>query len=148
MSSILQRVLKEHEQEVLAMGYDSIKDIGLHSIRKGAASYLASLPGGPPSAVICFRGGWTMGQIKDIYFHQIMQAGDEFMGRCVSQRRANRMSSSLWDVLKKNCRVRPRCSSNQYRAALVGRQVGLQGLQQQQQTRQTRWWLLHKGKPG
>jgi hypothetical protein len=82
MSSILQRVLKEHEQEVLAMGYDSIKDIGVHSIRKGAASYLASLPGGPPPAAICLRGGWTMGQIKDIYFHQ-MQAGDEFTGRCV-----------------------------------------------------------------
>jgi hypothetical protein len=76
-------VLKEHEQEVLNMGYDSIDDIGVHSIRKGAASYLASLPGGPPPAAICLRGGWTMGQIKDIYFHQ-MQAGDEFTGRCIS----------------------------------------------------------------
>jgi hypothetical protein len=83
ISDILQRVLKEHEQEVLNMGYDSIKDIGVHSIRKGAASYLASLPGGPPPAAIFLRGGWTMGQIKDIYFHQ-MQAGDEFTGRCCS----------------------------------------------------------------
>eukprot|EP00978_Attheya_sp_CCMP212_P040298 scaffold218421_cov43-Attheya_sp.AAC.1 len=30
-SDILERILKEHEAEVLAMGYDSIKDIGLHS---------------------------------------------------------------------------------------------------------------------
>ena len=65
------------------MGYDSISDIGIHSIRKGAASYLASLPGGPSPAAICLRGGWTMGQVKDIYFHQ-MQAGDEFAGRCIS----------------------------------------------------------------
>jgi hypothetical protein len=83
ISTILSKVLREHEQEVLNMGYDSIRDIGIHSIRKGAASYLASLPGGPSPAAICLRGGWTMGQVKDIYFHQ-MQAGDEFCGRCIS----------------------------------------------------------------
>jgi hypothetical protein len=85
VSSILQKVLKAHEPEVLAMGYDTVNDIGVHSsIRKGAASYLASLPGGPPPAAICLQeGGWTMGQVKDIYFHQ-MQAGDEFTGRCIS----------------------------------------------------------------
>jgi hypothetical protein len=65
------------------MGYDSIDDIGVLSIRKGAALYLASLPGGPPPAAICLQGGWTMGQIKYIYFHQ-MQAGDKLTGRCIS----------------------------------------------------------------
>ena len=65
------------------MGYNSITDIGIHLIRKGAASYLALLPGGPSPAAICLQGGWTMGQVKDIYFHQ-MQAGDEFTGRCIS----------------------------------------------------------------
>jgi hypothetical protein len=83
ISSILSKVLKEHEQQVLNMGYDSITDIGVHLIWKGVASYLASLPGGPSPAAICVRGGWTMGQVKDIYFHQ-MQVGDEFTGRCVS----------------------------------------------------------------
>jgi hypothetical protein len=82
VSSILQKVLKAHEPEVLAMGYDTVNDICVHSIWKGAASYLASLPGGSPPAAICLRGGWTMGQVKDIYFHQ-MQAGDEFTGRCI-----------------------------------------------------------------
>jgi hypothetical protein len=72
ISAILQKVLKEHyEEEVLNMGYDSINDISVYSTRKGAASYLASLPGGPPPAAICLQGGWTMGQIKDIYFHQM-----------------------------------------------------------------------------
>jgi hypothetical protein len=83
ISSILQKVLKEHKQVVLIMGYNSINDIGLHSIWQGPASYLASLPGGPPPAVICLQGSWTMGHVKDIYFHQ-MQSGDEFMGQCIS----------------------------------------------------------------
>jgi hypothetical protein len=66
------------------MGYDSVSDLGLHSIRKGATSYpLASLPGEPSPDAICLQGGWTMGQVKDIYFHQ-MQSGDKFAGRCIS----------------------------------------------------------------
>jgi hypothetical protein len=83
VAGILARVLKEHEAEVLAMGYDSIKDIGIHSFRKGNGSFLASLPGGPSPAAICLRAGWSMGQVRDIYFQQT-QAGDEFVGRCAS----------------------------------------------------------------
>jgi hypothetical protein len=73
-SAILKRVLKEHKQEVLSMGYDTLDFISIHSCRKGASSHLASLPGGPAPAVLCLRGGWLMGQVKDIYWHQ-MQAG-------------------------------------------------------------------------
>jgi hypothetical protein len=80
-SAILKMVLKEHEQEVLSMGYDSIDDIGIHSVRKGASTHLASLPGGPPPAALCLRGGWSMGQVRDIYWQQT-QGGDEFTGRC------------------------------------------------------------------
>jgi hypothetical protein len=43
-SQILHRVLLEHRQEVKAMGYE-LNQIGSHSIRKGAASYLTSMPG-------------------------------------------------------------------------------------------------------
>jgi len=63
--NILQRVLKEHEAEVLAMGYDKTSDLGLHSIHKGVVTHLASLPGGPPPAAVCLCGGWSMGQVKD-----------------------------------------------------------------------------------
>jgi hypothetical protein len=45
-------MLKEHIKEVLNMGYNSIIDIGVHSIWKEAANYLALLPGGPPPAAI------------------------------------------------------------------------------------------------
>jgi hypothetical protein len=35
MSTTLFQVLKKHKQEVLNMGYNSIKDIGIHSIGRG-----------------------------------------------------------------------------------------------------------------
>jgi hypothetical protein len=60
-SDLMHKLLKDHEGEVLAMGYDSINDIGLHSARKCVCSFLASLPGGPSAAAICLRAGWTMG---------------------------------------------------------------------------------------
>jgi hypothetical protein len=56
VSSILQKVLKAHKHKVLVMGYNTINDIGINSIWKGTASYLASLPGGPSPAVICLWG--------------------------------------------------------------------------------------------
>jgi hypothetical protein len=73
--------LKENKQEVLSMGYDSVDDIGLHSIPKGISTYVASLPGGPSPAALCLRGGWSMGQVKVIYFHQT-QGGDKYTGQC------------------------------------------------------------------
>jgi hypothetical protein len=53
ISNILTQVLKEHEQEFLNLGYDSISDIGIHLIRKEMASFLASLPGGPSPTAVC-----------------------------------------------------------------------------------------------
>ena len=89
---LLRRCLKEHEGEVLGMGYDSITDIGLHLIRKGVSTYLASLPGGPSPAALSIRGGWSMGQVKDIYFDH-SEGGDEFCGRCACL--LNLMSSNF-----------------------------------------------------
>jgi hypothetical protein len=43
-SRFLARILEEHEQEVKDLGYE-LSQIGSHSIRKGAASYITSLPG-------------------------------------------------------------------------------------------------------
>jgi hypothetical protein len=57
IDTILSKVLKENEQEVINMGYNLINDIGVHSIWKGAASYLMLLPGGPSPTAICLRGG-------------------------------------------------------------------------------------------
>jgi hypothetical protein len=81
-SDSLARCLKEHELEVNNLGYH-IKDIGTHSIRKGAASLIASLTGGPSAAAICIQAGWTMGKVRDIYL-RYLEAGDMFIGRCLA----------------------------------------------------------------
>lgn len=77
------RLLREHKDEVMAMGYDNIEELGLHSMRKGVTTYLMSLPGGPSAAAICRRAGWSLGHVKDAYIFQT-QDGDEFVGRCAS----------------------------------------------------------------
>jgi hypothetical protein len=92
VSRKLREVLELHRDEVIAMGYSDISDIGLHSLRKGAASYLGSLPGGPSPVAICHRCGWSTGKVLDIYFRQL-QRGDEFVGRCLSL--LNLMSSDF-----------------------------------------------------
>jgi hypothetical protein len=63
-------------------GYD-ISRLGPHSIRKGASSYLVSLPGGPPAAATSLHGGWSMGGVKDRYC-QYKESGDQFVGRCLT----------------------------------------------------------------
>lgn len=78
---VLAAVLRRNAEAVSKLGY-SLNDIGTHSIRKGAVSYLSSLPGGPPSAAICIRAGWTMGKIRDVYMRYVT-SGDQFVGRCL-----------------------------------------------------------------
>ena len=81
-SKMLARCIVDHQEEVLALGF-SPKDLGTHSIRKGAISYLASLVGGPPAASICIRAGWTMGKVRDIYMRYV-SSGDQFCGRSLA----------------------------------------------------------------
>jgi hypothetical protein len=76
------KVLKENHVEVRAMGFE-VRNLGTHSIRKGASSYLTSLPGGPPAAASSIRGGWSMGNVKDRYFKYV-EAGDQYVGRCIA----------------------------------------------------------------
>jgi hypothetical protein len=81
-SKILMKLLREHEDEVRSMGFE-VRNLGTHSIRKGASSYLTSLPGGPSAAATSIRGGWSMGNVKDRYF-KYFEAGDQFVGRCIA----------------------------------------------------------------
>ena len=64
------------------LGFE-VTEIGTHSIWKGAISYLASLPGGPPIAAVCIQAGWMMGTIRDIYMRYI-SSGDQFVSWCLS----------------------------------------------------------------
>jgi hypothetical protein len=79
---LLKEMLEEHSDEVRAFGFE-VSDIGTHSIRKGATTYLSSQPGGPAPASICIRAGWTLGGVKDVYI-KYEQSGDMFCGRSLS----------------------------------------------------------------
>ena len=79
----LMDVIKMHEDEVCMMGYDGAKDIGAHSIRKGATKWLSGQPGGPSAMSICIRGGWSLGGVKDVYMTYEAE-GDAFCGRMLA----------------------------------------------------------------
>jgi hypothetical protein len=79
----LEQILELHQEEIRNMGID-YKDIGVHSIRKGAATYACNGTTCSPSiAAVCNRAGWTMGKVKDIYL-QYEAAQDQYVGRIVS----------------------------------------------------------------
>ncbi|ETV78485.1 hypothetical protein H257_08009 [Aphanomyces astaci] len=60
------------------------KDIGTHSIRKGAATFVSSGSTGGPSIIsVCLRCGWSLGNVMERYF-RYEAAGDQFTGRCVA----------------------------------------------------------------
>jgi hypothetical protein len=81
--SILKKVYKEHEDELEEMGYH-ISDLGTHSIRKGAITYLTSgTTDGPNSIAACIRGGWSMGRMLNVYC-LYERAGDHLCGRILS----------------------------------------------------------------
>lgn len=48
----------------------SPSDTSSHSLRKGAASYCASMIDGPNPVMIFLRAGWTLGDTKDRYLFQ------------------------------------------------------------------------------
>ncbi len=57
-------------------------DIGVHSICKGAATYVCNGTESPVSfPAVCRRAGWTMGDVKDRYIHH-EAAGDNVASCC------------------------------------------------------------------
>ena len=85
-NGILKRAMKGHEEEG-----GVYSNIGSHSIRKGAATYVSSGTTSSPSQfAINNRGGWTQG-VPGIYF-QYEGAGDEYIGRILSGLNVNDVS--------------------------------------------------------
>ena len=61
-------ILNTNKDEIKSDFGVDVKDLGLHSLRKGAASYVSSGPTyGPPQVATNIRAGWTVGQIQDTY---------------------------------------------------------------------------------
>ena len=59
-------------------------DLGTHSLRKGASTFVSSgSTAGPSITSICLRCGWSIGGVQDRYI-RYERCGDEFCGRCVA----------------------------------------------------------------
>ena len=79
------KLMTSHAVEVKQMGIDP-KDIAVHSIRKGAATYCCSgATGALRIASICNRAGWSMGKVKDTYIHYA-ESGDQRRKTCCRTR--------------------------------------------------------------
>jgi hypothetical protein len=72
-----------HEDDDFNRNKDG-KDIGTHSLRKGAATYAGSGSTAAPSlAAIAARAGWQLSQVLTKYIKHC-DAGNHFVGRTVS----------------------------------------------------------------
>ncbi|KAL7490459.1 hypothetical protein ACHAWT_000047, partial [Skeletonema menzelii] len=61
-------------------------DLGSHSARKGACSFVASgSTASPPIVAICLRACWSLGPVKERYLHY-EAGGDQYCGQVVSGR--------------------------------------------------------------
>ena len=79
---MLSCLIRDHKAEVSELGVNP-KMIGTHSIRKGAVTYMSSLPGGPSILSVCIRAGWTMATVKDVYMWYL-SLGDQFVSCCLA----------------------------------------------------------------
>lgn len=75
--------LTNYAELYFACGIDP-KEIGTHSIRKGAATYCCTVAHpGPPVVSVCLRAGWSLGKVKERYL-KYGEAGDELVGRTLT----------------------------------------------------------------
>jgi hypothetical protein len=81
-SSWLRNALGENSNDLLVMGI-LIVEIGTHSFRKGIASFLACLTGGPTAIAIYLRAGWSLGAVQSRYIVESGN-GDQLCGRAAT----------------------------------------------------------------
>lgn len=83
-SKQLAKVLAAPELNALLVNsHIQASDIGTHSCRKGASTYVSSgSTAGPSIVAVCLRCGWKLGDVQDRYL-RYERAGDQFVGRTV-----------------------------------------------------------------
>jgi len=59
------------------------KQLGTHSVRKGAASYCSGMVNGPSTVQVFLRAGWSLGNVQDRYLFA-GAGGDQLTGRVLS----------------------------------------------------------------
>ena len=83
-ASFFEYILNKHQVEIKRDFGVSVEDLGVHSLRKGAATYISSgSTCAPPQVATNIRAGWTMGTIQDTYL-RYEAAGDQYVGRVVT----------------------------------------------------------------
>jgi hypothetical protein len=73
-------LIKKHTAQFVNVFGIAADMMGSHSFRKGIASFLTSLPGGPNPICIFLRAGWSLGQVASRYIFQ-SPGGDQVVGR-------------------------------------------------------------------
>jgi hypothetical protein len=81
-SSWLQSSCIKYSESIIALGL-IVKDIGTHSFRKGIATQLSNMPGGPSAISIWLRAGWSLGAVQSRYIYE-GAGGDQFVGRAAT----------------------------------------------------------------
>ena len=80
-SKYLEKICLKHQDEIMKDFGVNVDDIGVHSLRKGAASYVSSgSTCSPPQVATNIRAGWSMGIIQYTYLRYEV-AGAQYMGR-------------------------------------------------------------------
>jgi hypothetical protein len=82
-SEVLLRIITAvPASEVHLLGGEK-KQLGTHSVRKGAASYCAGMMNGPSTVQVFLRAGWSLGNVQDRYLFA-GAGGDQLTGRVLS----------------------------------------------------------------
>eukprot|EP01032_Pedospumella_encystans_P016315 gene16315-18618_t len=81
-SKWLKSICGVHAAALLAMGL-LILEIGTHSFRKGVATFLSSMCGGPGPISIYLRAGWSLGPVQSRYILD-GGGGDQLCGRAAT----------------------------------------------------------------
>ena len=78
----LKSVCTDEQAELINMGL-LILAIGTHSFRKGVATFLSAINGGPTAVAIYLRAGWSLGPVQSRYILE-GKGSDELCGRAAT----------------------------------------------------------------
>ena len=81
-TKFLRSLMDDNEQALLDFGME-VKELGTHSFRKGVATYLCGMPGGPTAIAIYLRAGWSLGNVQQRYI-LAGDGGDQVCGRAAT----------------------------------------------------------------
>jgi hypothetical protein len=79
-SEVLGRIIAAVPDTHLSQLGSDKKQLGTHSVRKGAASYCAGMVNGPSTVQVFMRAGWSLGNVQDRYLFA-GAGGDQLTGR-------------------------------------------------------------------